>query len=147
MHRTYLFQWWKLRWLRPRRFLCVVSINFRHYKSFLLHWLSWGDILIRYKLRETTIKSNETTKSLPRTEPYYFSFCLPSRVSRVAPKTPIGHFGKYHNTPRLSPQTLLKHCLFLLGSLKVSREIESNAYAKFGGTNKEHYGISEVAYK
>lgn len=106
------------------------------------------DILIRYKLRETTIKSNETTKSLPRTEPYYFSFCLPSRVSRVAPKTPIGHFGKYHNTPCLSPQTLPKHCLcFLLGSLKVSRKIGSKAYAKFGGTSKEYYGISEVAYK
>ena len=134
MHRTYLFQWWKLRWLRPRRFLCVVRINFRHYKSFLLHWLSGGDILIRYKLRETTIKSNETTKSLPRTEPYYFSFCLPSRVSRVASKTPIGHFGKYHNTLCLSPQILLKHCFcFLLGSLKVSRETGSNALCKIWG--------------
>lgn len=128
--------------------ICVVRINFRHYKSFLLHWLSWGDILIRYKLRETMIKSNETTKSLPQTEPYYFSFCLPSRVSRVASKTPIGHFGKYHNTPCLSPQTLPKHCLcFLLGSLKTSRETGSNAYAKFGRTSKEYCSIFEVGYK
>ena len=28
----------------------------------------------------------------------------------------------------------------------VPRENKNNAYAKFGGTNKEYYGISEVAY-
>ena len=54
----------------------------------------------------------------------------------------IGHFGKYHNTPCLSPQILHKHCLpFLLGLTMVARENKNNAYAKFGGTNKEYYGI------
>ena len=54
----------------------------------------------------------------------------------------IGHFGKYHNTLCLSPQILHKHCFqFLLRLTTVPRENENNAYAKFGGTNKEYYGI------
>ena len=54
----------------------------------------------------------------------------------------IGHFGKYHNTLCLSPQILCKNCFcFLLGPLQVPRETGNNAYAKFGGTNKEYYGI------
>ena len=54
----------------------------------------------------------------------------------------IGHFGKYHNTFCLSPQILHKHCFqFLLGITMVRRENKNNAYAKFGGTNKEYYGI------
>ena len=54
----------------------------------------------------------------------------------------IGHFGKYHNTLCLSPQILHKHCVtFLLGLTMVPRENKNNAYAKFGGTNKEYYGI------
>ena len=54
----------------------------------------------------------------------------------------IGHFGKYHNTFCLSPQILHKHCLqFLLGLTMVQRENKNNPYAKFGGTNKEYYGI------
>ena len=54
----------------------------------------------------------------------------------------IGHFGKYHNTLCLSPQILLKHCYqFLLGLTTVPRENKSNAFAKFGGTDKEYYGI------
>jgi len=37
---------------------------------------------------------------------------------------------------------LHKHCLkFLLGVKMAPRETENNAYAKFGVTNKEHYGI------
>ena len=36
---------------------------------------------------------------------------------------------------------LHKHCLqFLLGVKMAPRETENNAYAKFGVTNKEHYG-------
>ena len=55
---------------------------------------------------------------------------------------PIGHFGKYHNTLCLSPQILHKHCFqFLLGIRIILRENKNNAYAKFGGTNKEHYSI------
>ena len=55
--------------------------------------------------------------------------------------TPIGHFGKYHNILCLSPQILHKHCFqFLLGLTIVPREYKNNAYAKFGGTNKEYYG-------
>ena len=39
-------------------------------------------------------------------------------------------------------ETLHKHCLqFLLGVKMPPRETENNAYAKFGVTNKEHYGI------
>ena len=54
----------------------------------------------------------------------------------------IGHFEKYHNTLCLSPQILHKHCFqFLLGMTKAPRENKNNAYAKFGGTNKEYYGI------
>ena len=54
----------------------------------------------------------------------------------------IGHFGKYHNTLCLSPQILHKHCFqFLLGFKMVPRENKNNTYAKFGGTNKEYYGI------
>ena len=54
----------------------------------------------------------------------------------------IGHFGKYHNTLCLSPQILHKHCFqFLLGIRIILRENKNNAYAKFEGTNKEHYGI------
>ena len=40
------------------------------------------------------------------------------------------------------PQNLHKHCYqFLLGLTMVLRENKNNAYAKFGGTNKEYYGI------
>ena len=40
------------------------------------------------------------------------------------------------------PKILLKHCLqFLLGVKMAPRETENNTYAKFGVTNKEHYGI------
>ena len=54
----------------------------------------------------------------------------------------IGHFGKYHNILCLYPQILHKHCFqFLLGITMVPRENKNNVYAKFGGTNKEYYGI------
>ena len=54
----------------------------------------------------------------------------------------IGHSGKYHNTLCLCPQIFHKHCFqFLLGNRVVPRENKNNAYAKFGGTNKEYYGI------
>ena len=57
-------------------------------------------------------------------------------------KFSIGHFGKYHNILCLSPQILHKHCFqFLLGHTMVPRENKNNAYANFGGTNKEYYGI------
>ena len=37
---------------------------------------------------------------------------------------------------------LHKHCLqFLLGAKMAPRETDNNAYAKFGLTNKEHYGM------
>ena len=57
-------------------------------------------------------------------------------------KETIGHSGKYHNTLCLSPQILHKHCFqFLLGLTMVPRENKNYAYAKFGWTNKEYYGI------
>ena len=40
------------------------------------------------------------------------------------------------------PKVLHKLCLqFLLGVKIAPRETENNAYAKFGVTNKEHYGM------
>ena len=40
-------------------------------------------------------------------------------------------------------QLLARHCFqFLLGLTMVPRE--NNAYAKFGGTNKEYYGIFQT---
>ena len=40
-------------------------------------------------------------------------------------------------------QSLCKHCCFqfLLGLTMVPRKNKSNAFAKFGGTNKEYYGL------
>ena len=64
------------------------------------------------------------------------------RIKLISFKLAIGHFGKYHNTLCLSPQILHKHCLkFLLGLTVVRIENKNNAYAKFGGTNKEYYCI------
>ena len=55
----------------------------------------------------------------------------------------IGHFAKYHNNLCLCPQILHKHCFqFLLGLTVVPRENKNNSHAKFGGTNKDYYGIS-----
>ena len=54
----------------------------------------------------------------------------------------LGFFGKYHNTLCLSTQKLHKNCVqFLLGLRTVLRENKNNAYATFGGTNKEYYDI------
>ena len=40
------------------------------------------------------------------------------------------------------PKILQKHCpQFLLGVKMGPRETENNAYAKFGVTKKEHYGM------
>ena len=42
---------------------------------------------------------------------------------------------------------LHKHCLqFLLGVKMAPRETENNVYAKFGVTNKEHYGMLWLPY-
>ena len=62
--------------------------------------------------------------------------------SGSAQRSSIGHFGKYHNTLCLSPQILHTLCFqFLLGLTMVPRENKNNASVKFGGTNKEYYGI------
>ena len=54
----------------------------------------------------------------------------------------IGQFAKYHNTVCLSPQILHKHCFrFLMVPLQFPIGTGNNAYAKFGGTMKEYYGI------
>ena len=58
----------------------------------------------------------------------------------------IDHSRKYHNIIMLflcHPKILLEHCFqFLSGPLKLPRETEDNAYAKFSGvTNKDHYGM------
>ena len=68
--------------------------------------------------------------------------CLTHLVTLLTGILVIGHFEKYHNTLCLSPQILHKHCFqFLLGIIKAPRENKNNAYAKFGGTSKEYYGI------
>ena len=59
----------------------------------------------------------------------------------------IGHFGKYHNTLRLSPQILHKHCFqFLLGLTMVPIENKNNAYVKFGGQIKSIMVFSGMAH-
>ena len=66
--------------------------------------------------------------------------CWPERGGGLSAR--IGHFGKHHNTLFLSPQILHNYCSqFLLGFRMVPRENKNNAYAKFGGTNKDCYGI------
>ena len=53
----------------------------------------------------------------------------------------IRHVQISHNTPFLPPQILHNLCfLFLLGVTAVPREIENNAYAKFWGANRVHFG-------
>ena len=62
----------------------------------------------------------------------------------------IRHFHISHNATYLSPpptqrkKILHNLCFsFLLGITAVQREIENNAYAKFWGANKVHYGKCE----
>ena len=61
----------------------------------------------------------------------------------------IRHFHISHNATYLSPpppQKKILHNLcfsFLLGITAVQREIENNAYAKFWGASKVHYGKCE----
>ena len=51
------------------------------------------------------------------------------------------HFHISHNAPCLPSKILHNLCFsFLLGITAVPREIENNAYAKFWGANKVHYG-------
>ena len=62
----------------------------------------------------------------------------------------IRHFHISHNATYLFPpppkkkKILHNLCFsFLLGITAVQREIENNAYAKFWGANKVHYGKCE----
>ena len=48
-------------------------------------------------------------------------------------KRPILYLHKSHNTPLLPSKILHNHCLCLLRHEDVPREIETNAYANFGG--------------
>ena len=53
----------------------------------------------------------------------------------------ICHLHISHNASYLPPKILHNLCFsFLLGITAVPREIENNAYAKFWGANKVHYG-------
>ena len=55
----------------------------------------------------------------------------------------IRHLHIFHNTPCLPPKILHNLCFsLLLGITAVPREIERNAYTKFGGggANKVHFG-------
>ena len=57
-------------------------------------------------------------------------------------KTAIGHFQKYHNTPRLSTKILHKHCShFLLGLTMVPREKKNNAYCIYSNRHRCAYLI------
>ena len=79
---------------------------------------------------------------VPKRDLFVMPWCCPVRKSIELRELLIGHFGKYHNILCLSPHILHKHCFqFLLGLKMAPRENKNNAYAKFGGTNKEYYGI------
>ena len=54
----------------------------------------------------------------------------------------IRHLHISHNAPNPPrPNSALPSCFsFLLSTAAVPREIENNAYARFWGANKEHYG-------
>ena len=53
----------------------------------------------------------------------------------------IRHLHISYNAPYLPSKILHNLCFpLLLGITAVTREIENNAYAKFGGANKVHYG-------
>ena len=63
------------------------------------------------------------------------------RFNRNRPLWKIPYSSSFVPPPP-PPQLLHKHCfLFLLELTMVPRENKNNAYAKFGGTNKEYYGI------
>ena len=56
----------------------------------------------------------------------------------------ISHNATYSPPPRPPKKILHNLCFsFLLGITAVQREIENNAYAKFWGANKVHYGKCE----
>ena len=58
------------------------------------------------------------------------------------PTPPIRHLHISHNAPYLPPPLNLHNLCFsfLLGITAVLREIENNAFAKFWGANRVHYG-------
>ena len=64
-----------------------------------------------------------------------------ANCSRVWLDSLILHFHISHSTPYSPPKILHNLCFsFLLGITVVPREIENNAYAKFWGANKVHFG-------
>ena len=53
----------------------------------------------------------------------------------------LRHLHISHNAPYLRPKILHNLCFsFLLGITAIPREIENNAYTKFWGANKVHFG-------
>ena len=62
-------------------------------------------------------------------------------------KKTIGHCGKYHNTPCLSPQILHKHCFcFLLGPFKSHEKLETVLMQNLGEQTKSIMVFSGVPY-
>ena len=74
-----------------------------------------------------------------------FEGCAGNRGAKFdTQNSPIRHLHISHNAPYLPPTILHNLCFsFLLGITAVPREIENNAYAKFWGANKVHYGRCE----
>ena len=54
--------------------------------------------------------------------------------------SPLSHFPQCTLFPPTPPPPQILHNLCFLFLLAVPREIENNAYAKFWGANKVHYG-------
>lgn len=68
-------------------------------------------------------------------------------METVSLRLAIGYFGKYHNTPRPSPQILRQQRFcFLSGPLLTPREIGNNAYANVGGQTMSIMEVSGVAH-
>ena len=111
-------------------------------KRILYPWFSVQSILIK---RDGMDHISRETFSLSKDYNvdrnfHLFIHSLDLKLATSLSLRSVGLFGKYHNTFCLSPQSLHKHCFqFLLGLTMVPRENKNNAYAKFGGTNKEYY--------
>ena len=77
-----------------------------------------------------------------------YKYCHKHNKSMLTREIIENELADIKNTIKLfvCPSKILhKHCFyFLLGLTTVPRETGNNAYANFGGTNKEYYAIFDI---